>query len=255
MPYKITKPKKEKTEKQIQSTNKVIQSNTKKSMGVTPKRIETQDSINVAQNKELQQIKEEYEAQTGEVTIIKDLTNIPSFRKYTRNLNQNERKYLNTLLWPPSKDMKYEEIAQMAGISAAMGYKYRIDPDFVRAYREIALVYHQGKAPRVYNHMYNNAINSPHNKDSLDYLKATGSIEDRIGDGARQVNEAAAGMLKVAFESFVEEKANQKAREIVDKERENVDAEYEVVNEGNNAENAANLTENENGTLIKESSE
>ena len=204
------------------------------------------------ESKELKPIEIKAENENGELTIIKDITNIPTLRKYTQNLSESQRRYLNVLLWPPAKDLDMARIAKLAGISVATGYHYRNNPDFIRAYRELALVFHQGKAPKIYNHMLNNALNSKYNKDSLEYLKATGSIDDRVSDVQRQANTAATELLRAAFEGYVEEKASRKAREIVEKERRISDAEYEIMS-ANNAENSAEMAENENETLTKRS--
>ena len=103
MPYKIKKKRKLKTQAHPIINDNSIKKNSikknkpKKYYSKAVKTIETQESINVAQNKELQHIKEEYEAEIGQVTIIKDITNSPTFRKYTRMLSVNQRKYLNAL--------------------------------------------------------------------------------------------------------------------------------------------------------------
>jgi hypothetical protein len=154
---------------------------------------------------------------TGQLVSIRDVASIQEYAPIIKGLSDGQKRYLNVMLSSIAKDINWQERAKLANVDVSTAYRMRRNPKWVRAYKELAIVYHQGRVPIIWDHMYDNAINSPHNKDSLDYLKATGSIDDRAGDGARQVNEAAASVLKVAFERYTDEVAERKAREIIKK--------------------------------------
>ena len=159
---------------------------------------------------------------------IRDIANRREHADIVKKLSEGQRRYLNVMLSPAARCLNWQGRADLAGVDTSTAYRMRHTPKWVKAYRELALVYHQGRVPIIWDKMYKNAMASKCNKESSEYLKAIG--EFNTTPDKSPVRDERSEQFRRAFDGFIEEMAERKARQILEK-RAIEDAEFSVVDE------------------------